>query len=270
MRLKSFLLIEQFHAYRTVWDLISNNCVCLNGKWQQHSTNYLFIWMPRTEMSEQVMLLVEIKGAYKALEGSPDKWMVSCKSWSVIGLSPLLMESLHVSQEQSSLRKCLRALRTLTCFQLVSMFACSVLFILPFQVKHFMAFFTREAPVECFVRKNPNVNSYGTYFCIWNFWCLFSCVSEGKVLLQMGQRNCIPLLLWEEGSSWGIPLAGLFKFDFSFWRKFLRDRFFFFKPPFPACSWSWEPGAAAFDPPGSSAHPRAILTKEVSDEKKSW
>ena len=111
-----------------------------------------------------------------------------------------------------------------------------------------------------FVRVSPNVNSYGTYFCIWNFWCLFSCVSEGKVLLQMGQRNCIPLVLWEEGSSWGIPLAGLFKFDFSFWRKFLRDRFFFFKPPFPAWSWSWEPGAEAFDPPGSSTHPRAILT----------
>ena len=80
MRLKSFLLIEQFHAYRTVWDLISNNCVSLNGKWQQHSTNYLFIWMPRTEMSEQVVLLVEIKGAYKALEGSPDKWMVRLKT----------------------------------------------------------------------------------------------------------------------------------------------------------------------------------------------
>ena len=38
--------------------------------------NNLFIWMPRTEMSEQVVLLVEVKGAYKALEGSPDKWMV--------------------------------------------------------------------------------------------------------------------------------------------------------------------------------------------------
>ena len=80
MRLKSFLLIEQFHANRTVWDLISNNCVCLNDKRQQHSTNYLFIWMPRTEMSEQVVLLVEIKGAYKALEGSPDKWMVRSKT----------------------------------------------------------------------------------------------------------------------------------------------------------------------------------------------
>ena len=80
MRLKSFLLIEQFHANRTVWDLISNNCVSLNGKRQQHSTNYLFIWMPRTEMSEQVVLLVEVKGAYKALEGSPDKWMVRCKN----------------------------------------------------------------------------------------------------------------------------------------------------------------------------------------------
>ena len=80
MRLKSFLLIEQFHANRTVWDLISNNCVCLNGKRQQHSTNYLFIWMPRTKMSEQVVLLVEIKGAYKALEGSPDKWMVRLKT----------------------------------------------------------------------------------------------------------------------------------------------------------------------------------------------
>ena len=80
MRLKSFLLIEQFHANRTVWDLISNNCVCLNGKRQQHSTNYLFIWMPRTEMSEQVVLLVEVKGAYKAFEGSPDKWMVRLKT----------------------------------------------------------------------------------------------------------------------------------------------------------------------------------------------
>ena len=80
MRLKSFLLIEQFHANRTVWDLISNNCVCLNGKRQQHSTNYLFIWMPRTEMSEQVVLLVEVKGAYKAFEGSPESGWLYVKS----------------------------------------------------------------------------------------------------------------------------------------------------------------------------------------------
>ena len=137
--------------------------------------------MPRTEMSEQVVLLVEVKGAYKAFEGSPDKYMVRCKNWCVIGLSPLLMESLHVSQQQSSLRKCLRALRTLTCFQLVSMFACSVLFILPFQVKHFMAFFTREAPVECFVRKNSNVNTEQ----LWNLLLHM----ELLMLVQLCQRG---------------------------------------------------------------------------------
>ena len=79
MRLKSFLLIEQFHAYRTVWDLISKNCVSLNGEWQQHSTSYLFIWVPGTEMSEQVVLLVEVKGAYKAFEGSPESGWLICK-----------------------------------------------------------------------------------------------------------------------------------------------------------------------------------------------
>jgi hypothetical protein len=66
MRLKSLLFTEKLHADWTVWDL--------------------FIWMPRTEMGEQIVLLVEVKRTDKAFE-SP----------------PLFMESLHVCQQQSSL-----------------------------------------------------------------------------------------------------------------------------------------------------------------------
>ena len=97
-----------------------------------------------------------------------------------------------------------------------------------------------------------------TYFCMWNFWCLFSWVREANVLLQMGQRNCIPWVGCEGGSSGRMPLLGLFKFDFSFWRRFLRDMFFFFKPPFPVCNWSWDSVASAESLWASSRPPRAI------------
>ena len=62
------------------------------------------------------------------------------------------MESLHVCQQQSSLWKCFRALRTLAGLQLIPMLACSVLLILPFHVKNLMAFFTGKAPTRylCF------------------------------------------------------------------------------------------------------------------------
>ena len=62
------------------------------------------------------------------------------------------MESLHVCQQQSSLWKCFRALRTLAGLQLIPMLVCSVLLILPFHVKNLMAFFTGKAPARylCF------------------------------------------------------------------------------------------------------------------------
>lgn len=59
--LETFVLTEEFHADRTVGDLL--------------------IGVPGTQVGEQVVLLIKIQGADKALE-----------------LGPLLVESLHVSQ----------------------------------------------------------------------------------------------------------------------------------------------------------------------------
>ena len=174
------------------------------------------------------------------------------------------MECLHVCQQQSSLWKCFRALRTLTGLQLIPMLARSVLLILPFHVKNLMAFFTGKAPSRylCFHMHTeiPGMiyNWTKTYFCMWNFWCLFSWVREANVLLQMGQRNCIPVEGCVGGSSGRRPLLGLFRFDFSFWRRFLLEIFFFFKPPFPDCNWSWDSDATADSLWGSSRCPRAI------------
>ena len=174
------------------------------------------------------------------------------------------MESLHVCQQQSSLWKCFGALRTLAGFQLIPMLACSVLFILPFHVKNLMAFFTWKTPARylCWKYIPCNIQIWTqTYFCMWNFWCLFSWLREANVLLQMGQRNCIPLVGCEGGSSGRTLLLGLFRFDFNFWRRFLRDMFLFFNPPFPVCNWSCDSEATAQSLWGSSRPPRAIWRK---------
>ena len=102
------------------------------------------------------------------------------------------------------------------------------------------------------------VKSTKTYFCMWNFWCLLSWVSEANILLQMGHRNCIPLLGCGGGSSGRRTLLGLFKLDLSFWRRFLRDMCFFFKLPFPGCKRSCNSEATVESFCGSSRPPRAI------------
>ena len=93
---------------------------------------------------------------------------------------------------------------------------------------------------------------------MWNFWCLLSWVSEANILLQMGHRNCIPLLGCGGGSSGRRTLLGLFKLDLSFWRRFLRDMCFFFKLPFPGCKRSCNSEATVESFCGSSRPPRAI------------
>ena len=120
-----------------------------------------------------------------------------------------------------------------------------------------------ENTCKVFVLKIPcNIQIWTqTYFCMWNFWCLFSWLREANVLLQMGQRNCIPLVGCEGGSSGRTLLLGLFRFDFNFWRRFLRDMFLFFNPPFPVCNWSWDSEATAQSLWGSSRPPRAIWRK---------
>ena len=215
--------------------------------------------MPGTEMGEQIVFLVEVERTDKAFKCPPANKPAHDSAWKYFDLnSPLLVESLHVCQQQSSLWKCFRALWTLAFFKLIAMLACSVLLILPLHVKNLMAFLTWKAPICVCVLHIQILKWTKTYFCMWNFWCLFSWVREANVLLQMGQRNCIPWVGWEGGSSWRTPLLGLFRLDFNFWRRFLRDRFFFFTPPFPVCNWSWDSDATTESLCTSSTPPRAI------------
>ena len=81
--------------------------------------------------------------------------------------SPLLVECLHVCQQQSSLWKCFRALGTLACLQLITMLACSVLLILPFHVKNLMAFFAGKTPAVGCIAVTTAINMCArlVYYC---------------------------------------------------------------------------------------------------------
>ena len=228
----------------------------------------LFIWMPRTEMGEQIVLLVEVERTDKAFEGPP---VNNIKKWN-IGILWLLLTSLYgkfacVPATEFSVKMFQGTQDTgwpptdphacLLCAPHIAI-SCQK----PHGILH------RESTCEVFVFSYSHRNTRyhlelnkKTYFCIWNFWCLLSWVREAKVLLQMGQRNCIPVAGCEGGSTGRTPLLGLFRFDFSFWRRFLRDMFFFFKPPFPVCNWSWDSDATAESLWGSSRYPRAILRR---------
>ena len=59
-----------------------------------HASAHLLIGVPGTQVGEQVVLLIKIQGADKALELGP-KAGVTLKTTFVL---PLLVESLHVSQ----------------------------------------------------------------------------------------------------------------------------------------------------------------------------
>ena len=82
MRLKSLLFTEQLHADWTVWDLIFGLSIQQLPIWVENKGRCrkvfsritvvnLLIWMPRTEMGEQIVLLVEVKRTDKAFERPP-------------------------------------------------------------------------------------------------------------------------------------------------------------------------------------------------------
>ena len=217
-------------------------------------------------MGEQIVLLVEVKRTDKAFERPPVNirksninvfifvWLADLSLWKVCmcANSRVLCENVSGHSGHwlaSNWSPCLPALCSSYC--------------------HFMSKTSWHSSHGKHLQGICVENTYHvtfrfelrTYFCMWNFWCLFSWLREANVLLQMGQRNCIPLVGCEGGSSGRTLLLGLFRFDFNFWRRFLRDMFRFFNPPFPVCNWSWDSEATAPSLWGSSRPPRAIWRK---------